>query len=189
VHSHKLTVASLLVLLVTVPLSLGVAACGGAGATAKNSTASQTVKRDRDNDADNNDDDAHILDYGHAPSATDREQLTSLVSRYYAAAAAEDGGKACSMLYPLLSETVAEEQNSTGSHRTACATAVTKIFKQRHQLLVGDSNTLKFYLIRVGGEKALTLVSFATAPEVRQLLERRVDGTWKIAALLDTILE
>jgi hypothetical protein len=189
VHSHKLTVASLLALLATAPLSLSVAACGGAGAAARSSKESHTITRDRDNDADNNDDDAHILDYGHASSATDREQLTSLVRRYYAAAAAEDGGKACSMLYPLLSETVAEEQGSTGSHRTTCATAVTKIFKQRHQLLVGDSNTLKFYRIRVNGEKALTLISFATAPEVRQLLERRGGGTWKIAALLDTILE
>jgi hypothetical protein len=186
VYSHNLTAARLLALLVTVSLGLGVAACGGA----TSSSSSHALKRDRDNDSDNNDDDAHILSYGHAPSAAQTQEIASLVRRYYATAAGENGREACSMLYPLLSQSVAEEHGPTsGLRSTTCAEVLTGLFKQRHRVLVAESATLKVYRIRVKGDKALTLVSFATVPEVRQLLERRVNGTWKVAAVSDTILE
>lgn len=179
----------LLALLTIVLLGLGAAACGStSGATG--SASPHATKRDRDNDGDNNDDDAHILNYGHAPSTTEREQLTSLVRNYYAAAASEDGVKACSMLYPLISETLAEDYGHIPDLRgTTCTTVITKLFKQRHHLLVGESDTLKFYRTRVKGERALTLLTFAMLPEVRQMLERRVGGIWKIAAISDGILE
>ncbi len=94
------------------------------------------------------------------------------------------------MLYPLLSEMTAEDYSqSPGLSGTNCATTLTKLFKRDHRKLAIKSATLTMYKIRVKGEKALALVSFATAPEVRQILERRVDGSWKIATLLDTILE
>jgi hypothetical protein len=179
----------LLVLLMIVALGLGATACGStSGATG--SASPQAGKRDRDNDGDNNDDDAHILNYGHAPGATEREELTSLVRSYYAAGAAEDGVKACSMLYSLISETVAEEYGRIPALRgSSCATVMAKLFRERHHLLVGESATLKVYATRVKGERALTLLTFAMLPEVRQMLERRVGATWKIAALSDNILE
>jgi hypothetical protein len=174
---------------VSAPLSLSITACGGTGG-ATNSSSRHAAKKDRDNDGDNNDDDAHVLDYGHAASGTERQEITSLVKSYYATAAAEDGSTACSMLYPLISETVAEDYGHIPDLRgTTCATVITKLFKRRHHLLVGESDTFKVYALRVKGERALTVLSFAVLPEVRQLPERRVDGAWKIAALSDTILE
>lgn len=185
-HKGKLAVAGLLAIIVLTPVSASLAACGGASSSA----STHTTQRDRDNDNDNNDDDAHILNYGSAPSAAESQELTSLVRRYYAAAAVENGAKACSMLYPLLAEMAAEEHAEASVHGSrTCARAMTELFKQRHTVLTGESATLKFYRVRVKGDKALTLVSFAAIPEVRQLLERRVNGSWTIDALLDTILE
>jgi hypothetical protein len=179
----------LLVLLTVVALGLGAAACGSTGG-ATGSASPHAGKRDRDNDGDNNDDDAHILNYGHAPSAVERAELTSLVRSYYAAAAAENGAKACWMLYPLISETLAEDYGHSPALRgTTCAAVLAKLLKRRHQLLVAQSDTLKVYAVRVKGERALALLTFAVLAEMRQMLERRVGGTWKIAALSDNILE
>jgi hypothetical protein len=188
VHRHKLTGDHLLgALLAAVLLSANVAACGGASGSG--SASPHAVKPDRDNDSDNNDDDAHILNYGRAPSATERRELTSLVSGFYATAAADNGARVCSMLYPLISETVAEDYGHLpGLKGTTCATVLAKLFKREHRVLVGKSSALKIYTLRVKGEKALALVSFGTM-EVRQILERRSDGAWKMAALSDTILE
>lgn len=185
-HRQRLTVG-LLALLVTVLLSVGVAACGG---SATGSTSSHATKRDRDNDGDNNDDDAHILDYGHAAIGAERQEIESLVRSYYAAAAAENGAKACTMLYPLIAETLPENYGDNPALRgKTCATVLAKLFKETHSVRAEKSATLKMYALRVKGERALTLLSFATAPEVRQILERRVNGIWKIAALSDTIME
>src|ERR1700691_4044077 len=175
----------LLAVLMIILLSLGAAACGGAGGT-----SNHVIKRDRDNDNDNNDDDAHVLNYGHAAIGAEKREITSLVRGYYAAAVAEDGAKACSMLYPLLAETVPEDYGrSIPLRRRSCAAVMTKLFMRRHQLLVGESSTLKVYAMRVAGDRALTILSFAALPEARQIPERRVGDVWKVADLLDTIIE
>jgi len=188
VHRHNLTGALLTVLAAAALLGTGVAACGSSSAVS-GSSSSHTVKLDRDNDADNNDDDAHILNYGSAPNATEAQQLKALVTGFYAAQAAANGTKACSMLYPLTAETVAEYYGrNPGIEGSTCAKVLTKLYKREHQTLAHKSATLKFYTLRVKGNKGLALISF-DAPEVRQILERRSRGAWKMSALSDTILE
>jgi hypothetical protein len=180
----------LLGLLAIVLLGLCVSACGGAAAS-HGSSAATTVKRDRDNDGDNNDDDAHVLYYGRAPSASEREELESLVSGYYAASAAEDGAKGCALLMPFVAESTAEEYgHNPGLEGKTCAVVLSKLFKQKHGLLVGENATLKFYTVRVNGAKALTILSFSILPEVRQLTERRdAAGAWKVLNIFDGIIE
>jgi hypothetical protein len=189
VCSREVAANRLSALLVAALLCVSVAACGGASG-GSGSAASEANRPDRDNDGDNNDDDAHILNYGRAPTATETQQLKALVTDFYAAQAAANGAKACSMLYPPMVETIPEEYgNNPGIEGSTCAEVLTKLYKREHQTLAHKSATLKFYLLRVkGGEKGLALISF-DAPEVRQILERRVNGVWKMAALSDTILE
>jgi len=68
---------------------------------------------------------------------------------------------------------------------------MSKLFKQKHRELAIKSATLKFYAVRINGDKALALFSFSElAPEVRQLVERRdSNGTWRVLMLLDDIIE
>jgi len=187
VHRHKLT-GALLTVFATALLGAGIAACGGASAVSR-PASSHAGKIDRDNDGDNNDDDAHILAYGSVPNATEARQLKALVTGFYAAQAAANGTKACSMLDPLTAETVAEYYGRNPDlEGSTCAKVLTKLYKREHRTLTHKSATLKIYTLRVKGNKGLALISF-DAPEVRQILERRIGGVWKMAALSDTILE
>ena len=171
-------------------LSLSIAACGSTGSTRSHSS-SHTIKRDRDDDADNNNDDNHVLYYGRAPNAAERQELVKVITSYYIAASTENGAAACRLLIPFIAESVVETlSRDPGLGGRTCGTVMAKLFKQYHAVLKGESATLKFYSVRVSGIHGLTVLSFSTLPEVRQLLERRdSNGSWKIQSLLDGILE
>jgi hypothetical protein len=183
-------------LLVVVLLSMSIAACGGSSKStssaqsSSNAASTTTPKKDRDDDGDNNDDDNHVLYYGHAPSASEKQTLVALITSYYAAAAANDGTKACALLFPFIAESVAENYGHQAPLKgKTCAVVMSKLFKQHHQVLAGENATLKFVSVRVEGGKALSVLSFSTLPEVRQIAARRDGSNWKILQLLDGILE
>ena len=179
--------------LAIVLLSLGFTACGSGGShdPSANTTATQSLHRlDRDNDFDNNDDDAHVLDYGHAATGAERQALVALVTAYYAASAGADGAKACKLLMPFMAEGIAEELGHLpGLRGRSCATVMTKLFQRHRKLLQGENRTLKFLAIRVGEGHALSVLSFAVLPEVRQITAKWDGDSWKILNLLDRILE
>lgn len=184
---------ALLSLLAVLLLGLGAAACGGStvGRSLANVTSSaHAPKHDRDDDNDNNNDDNHVLYYGQEAGAADRQAIAGLLTRYYAAAAASDGSTACPLLMSYVAENVPDELGHGNALRgKSCAVVISKLFKQHHKLLSGESATLKVMTVRVEGDKALTVLSFANLPEVRQMTERREGSGWKIVTLLDGILE
>jgi hypothetical protein len=181
----------LLALLASGLLTAGAVGCAGSSPTSLSTVASQSApKHDRDDDSDHNDDDARALDYGHAAVGAERQAITNLLIDYYAAAAAADGARACALLMPFVAESVAENYgNSPGLQGKTCAVVISKLFKQKHQVLSGESATLKVYSMRVGEERALTLLSFSTLPEVRAITARRDGNRWKVLDVLDGILE
>jgi hypothetical protein len=194
----------LLAALAAAALGLGVASCGGSGGAvaprAPSSAAgagSRTIRsdfstrdNDRDNDGDHNDDDSGVLYYGRAADAADRNASIALVRRYFAAAAAEDGATACSLLVPFIAESVVEDDGrSPGLRGGTCAAVMSKLFRRRHRLLALKNDTLRVLEVRVAGGKALAVLDFPSIPEVRQLVERRVGGRWRLLVLLDGILE
>jgi hypothetical protein len=171
-------------------LCLGIAACGDSGARPAGASAPSSHERDRDNDDDHNDDDARVLYYGHAADAADRRSSIALVKRYFAAAAAEDGKRACGLLVPLLAESVVEEDGrSPGLRGRTCAAVVSKLFKMRHRMLLEKRAALEVIAVRVKGDRGLVVLNFPEIREARQLGERRVDGRWKLHELLDGIIE
>jgi hypothetical protein len=188
-------------------LGLGVGACGDAGkrtgsasGSSSSAVAAATVATTRvqprlptDSDEDNDNpggsrydaDDSPVLRFGRAASAAQGRAIASLVRRYYAAGAAGDGASACSLLYPLLAESVVEEYSqSPGLRGKTCAEVLSKLFKRRHQELAGDVAALKPTVVRVGGDHGLALVRFGGTRERRVLL-RRERGAWKMDVLLD----
>lgn len=184
-----------LALLVAALLGAGAIGCGSSGdsGTSASHAARSThgaPKRDRDNDGDNNDDDAHILYYGHAALGAERHELIALVTHYYAASAHGDGARACRLLVPFVAESIVEDYGHTpGLQGRTCATVMSKFFAQRRHELVARNATLKFLVVRIRGEVALTVLSFSVLPEVRQLVERRAGGHWGVLSLFDGIIE
>jgi hypothetical protein len=142
---------------------------------------------DSDNDNDHNDDD---YAWGQAASTSERLAVISLVRSYYAAAANDDGAKACTLLYSLLAEEIPETFGETPGppalRGATCAVVMSKLFKQeRHQLLT-DQATLQVTAVRVKHLRGHALLYFARGP--RDLFIHREHGTWKVDELLDSPL-
>ncbi len=192
-------------MLAIVALGLSTAACGGSSArTAPQGSASATAtggasaaftkghspQNDRDNDGDHNNDDQNVLYYGRPANAVDQRLSVALVTSYFAAAAAEDGTKACSLLLSVVAESVAEDDGHTAALRgSTCAVVLSKLFKLHHHLLTEKHATLRVIGVRVEGSRALVVLEFSAIPEVRKITERRVGSNWKLVDLLDGMLE
>jgi hypothetical protein len=207
-----------LLALFAIVFSTGATACGGAskgagsasqtspGAVASSSTQATTassiastqtnLKRDRDGDYDNSGngtydkDDSVVLRYGHAAGASDRQAVAAVVKRYYAAAAAGDGAKGCSLIYSIFAETIPEDYGRPPAGPPAlrgktCAAVMSKVFKQSQPQLAADYATLKVTGVRLEGNRGWALLSFKAMP-ARSILVHSERGAWKIYALLDT---
>jgi hypothetical protein len=146
--------------------------------------------KDRDNDTDHNDDDGKILDYGHPASRRDFRLSADLVRRYFAAAAGEQGARACSLLAPFVAEAVPEYSGrSSGPHGDSCPVALKKLFEHHHSELAMKNATLEVVGVRVEGRRGLVVLAFPTISEVREIVERRVGNGWRLIDLLDELLE
>jgi len=202
---------SLLALLTMVLLGLGATACGGgskgagsvlrvsSGATAKGGSAaripSNTVPTrpqfpgdtDRPSDRRYDKDDDPIRHYGHAASAADERAVTGLVKRYYAAAAAGDGAKACSLIYSLFAKSIVEDYGRPPGppalRGKTCGAVMSKLFKQRRRQREADNATLKVTGMRVEGNQAYVLLSATTMPVGYTVVKRERDA-WKMNAFL-----
>jgi hypothetical protein len=185
---------ALLGLLAIVLLGMSFTACGGSsgsGSFPHAAASTAAPKKDRDDDDDNNDDDNQVLYYAQAAVGNNRQAIESLIVDYYAASAAENGAKACTLLMPFVAESVVESVGeSPGLHGKNCAVVMSKLFKLHHGELATKSAQLKFYSVRASNRKALILLSYAYLPEVRQFILRRDgSGAWRVMSLLDGILE
>jgi hypothetical protein len=205
---------SLLALSIVGLLSVCLAACGGSKGTDASSRASTAVKEvtvsttptyappapvkakadaDHDNDIGAADDDTNnnsVLDYGHAADASDARTITSLIKRYYAAALAEDGAKACSMLYSTLEESVPEDYGQSPPSQpylrgTTCAAVLRLLFKHNHPQLAVEYPKLDVARVRLMEHHAIVILHFGAMPE-RQISVAREGHTWKIEMLLDS---
>jgi hypothetical protein len=144
---------------------------------------------DGDEDA-NSDDDLVILNYGHAASAVETHAVAEVVKRFFAAAAADDGAKVCSLLFSRVAEEVPEEFEQASSpgalHGKTCAAITSQLFKRRHRQQAAESATLEITGVRVEGAKGLALLRFATTPEPHNIPIRREHGVWRLMELLDS---
>jgi hypothetical protein len=206
---------SLPTLLAIALLGVGVAACGSAGRDASQaSSAAQSATTytppstapskappapvqsradgDHDNDTGAVGDDTNnnsVLDFGHAAGTSDKQTITALLKRYYAAAAAEDGARACSMLYSTLAEAVPEDygQSPPGQpymRGTTCPAVMTLLFKHFHPQITLELPRLDVARVRLIEHHGLAVLHFGAMPE-RKIAVAREGHTWKVEALLD----
>jgi hypothetical protein len=78
--------------------------------------------------------DNHAAAYGHPADRRERRAITALVTRYYTAAAADDGVGACTLIYSKLAASVAEDYGRPPGppslRGSSCHAVMTKLFKQ-----------------------------------------------------------
>ncbi|HEX5309670.1 MAG TPA: hypothetical protein VFW38_11385 [Solirubrobacteraceae bacterium] len=156
-------------------------------ASSASTTQTQAQPQDRDHDSDENNDD---YAYGHSASENERRAIVSVVRKYYAAAAADRGNVGCRLLYSLMAEEIPETYGENGPpqlHGGTCAVVMSKLFKEKHGLLVADARTLKVLAVRIKRNRGLVMMSFSGMPQ-RDIMVHREFAAWKIDETLDTKL-
>lgn len=156
-------------------------------------TALPTSPLDSDEDNDNatashyDKDDALVIDFGRVPGARESNAIIGLVRRYYVASETANGTRACSMLHPVLRESVVEEFDGSPTPGTprgkTCAAVVSKLLRRNHHRLAADLAAFKPVMVRVGDATGLVLLHFGKVE--RRVLLRRDGRAWKIDTLLD----
>jgi hypothetical protein len=202
---------SLLGLLVGALVVVGITACGGvsksASASSKASSGVSTSsgaastsavvtggKAEGDYDNDDNphvrvdDDKPSIRSYGHEARPPDKATITTLVKRYYAAAAAGDGAKACAMISSGIARAVPLDYGQSGPPYLhggkTCAAVLSLLFKHDHGRLATEVPQLKVPSVRLEGNNGFVLLRFGRMPE-RQIAIEREGGVWKMEELID----
>ena len=156
-----------------------------------------TADADKDNDVEAPSDDKNhnelLRSSGPEASGSERKAIVALIERYYAAAYAGDGAKGCSMIYSTLAESVPEDygQSPPGPaymKGSTCTESLTKAFNALHPLLSLEVPKLRVTHVRVMERHGIAILHFGTLPE-RQIGFKREGRTWKMAQLLDNVLE
>ncbi len=198
-------------LLVLGLLAYGLCACGSSGEqTASSARASSDasipaspaetakllrVDADQDNDYEAGYDDTNndsSLNFGHPANAADQRTIASLVERYYRVALAENGAKACSMIYSTLAEATPEDYGSFAGpaymRGNTCPVILTKLFVHFHAALAAELPKLTVLHVRLEEHHGKVILGFGKLPEREIAVMREGPRQWKIATLLDSEL-
>jgi hypothetical protein len=129
-------------------------------------------------------DDVKLLAYGHPAGSVEQQAVRVTVERYYAAAAAEDGPAACSMLLPSLVKAVPEDYGQFGPSylrgSKTCREAMKRLFKHLHETL---QKPVAVTGVLVNGDHAYALLGSPQRPANYLTLERQ-GNRWTVATLL-----
>jgi ketosteroid isomerase-like protein len=132
-----------------------------------------------------------ITEFGHKASPADRQAITALVKRYYAAAASDDGATACSLIYSTIAESVAEDYGQAPAPASlsgnTCEVVMSKLFRQVPQQPSAVLATTEVTGVRVNGRKGYALLRSKTIPAGDIPLQREL-GTWRIGTLIGSAL-
>jgi hypothetical protein len=154
---------------------------------------------DKDNDADSNgktlydSDDSSIVAYGHAANASDKRAIAALAKLYYAAAAAEQGARACAMLYSPYAESVPETYGRSGpagsyARGATCAVVMTGVFKRFHEQIAERLPKLQVSRVRVKERQGVAVLRFGSLSKERELHMTLEGHTWRVVGLIDNEL-
>jgi hypothetical protein len=135
------------------------------------------------------DKDDYVVTVGRAGSAVEISAITPVVERYYAAVAADDSAKACSMLVPSLVRAIPVDYGRVSGPSylhgdKTCGAVVSALFQRSHTRL---NSSFKVTGVRISGKRAVALLGSSTAPasELSVELEK---GKWKVASVLVNLL-
>lgn len=174
--------ALLAVILLGVSVSVGVGACGGAAGRA--GAPSKATARAGSSAL------PGALGLGQSAGASDRRAIAALVQRYYAAAAAEDGAKACDLTYYILAESIPEQYGHPPGPLYlrglgTCQAVLSAVFRRFHAQLAQPPQVAG---VRVKGKHTYALLRWAKLPP--GFIEVRREGrAWKVDQVLAAPLQ
>jgi len=129
-------------------------------------------------------DDGIVRNYGHSASAAESRAIVAVAESYYAAATAENGVEACSLMYSAFANNVPIDYGKGAgpaySRGNTCAVVMTKLFEHFHDTLVAATVITG---VRIKGDQAEALIGSRTTPASYFALKRE-RGAWKIDCLL-----
>jgi hypothetical protein len=140
--------------------------------------------RDGSGDGPYDSDDKTYLDYGHAASRPVATAITTLVHRYYADIAANDGVGACSLIDKSIVSEFAPTSGTTDRGDGGCASALTSLFGHAFDRTSAELLAIDVTAVRVQADRALALLLLPTS-EVRLMPLEREAGAWRLNGLLD----
>jgi hypothetical protein len=176
-------------------LGAGAAGCGSSAAARERAAlAAAAGKHDGDGDddsfgqgPDDTDKDA-IATYGPAAGSAERQAIVSVIRRYYAAAAADDGAGVCSLTYSLFAESLVEAHShgkgAPALRGSTCAQVVSKLFAGRHSGIARDLASLRVSVIQLRGKQGFAIARFGIADERILQLQHLPGGAWAMDVLL-----
>jgi hypothetical protein len=176
-------------LLATIALGVAATGCGGTSSALLHATRSgDYLKADGDGDGDDRSpptvvgaDERPLLSaYGGKADAADKRAIASLVKSYYAASAAGEAARACSLLYGTLARGLANQQ---GGPTRGCADPMAVLLGQQRARLASEKASLIVVAVHVKGNLGLAVLGFKRTPESEMVVDRE-DRTWKIDALV-----
>lgn len=153
----------------------------------------QMGDEDSDEDAINHYDDAGVRNFGQFAAGEESQKLSTVVRRYFTAAASRNGRRACSLLAASLVRTgdigeKAEEvfplkPDAPPLRGKKCGYVMSLLFDEDHQRLLAESSAMVVTAVRVRGDNARVLLGYKQFGE-RQMPVVREDREWRIGALL-----
>jgi hypothetical protein len=207
-------VKSLLALWLAALLSFGAAACGGtskstgsasqassnAALTSSSSTTPSKARGATDGDdiddsgaynsPGETEDDNEVTNYGREANSNDLHTATAFAKLYFAAAVANDGATACSLMLPKLAKAIpggyGKAPDPIYMRGNTCTEVMTKFFEHRHQLLLKEAAGLEVTGVRRTTRTAFILLAFKGIRERRYMGVEQAGHTWKLEALLDS---
>ncbi len=202
-----------LALALSVLLSAGILACGDSAGTNRAlgvsphtqqettttvATPGGYLKNDGDKDPDDLTHNALSPEYdspilfAHFPrkaDPADTRAVAAIVKSYYAASAADEGAKACSLLTAGLADALGTGRGrSTGSASGGCAESMTRLLRQQHQgPTPAEVSTMVVTSVHVKGNLGVAALGFKGTSESEILVERE-GHAWKVDALFGGLM-
>jgi hypothetical protein len=123
---------------------------------------------------------------GPPGTAADTRAVGVVVKRFYATVAANDGARACKLLYAPLRNAMAEDYGTYGPsymHGKSCAEVMTKVFKHRKGTPTTNVTTIEVTGLRMKGKEAAALLH-SPAMALGEITIIREGSKWTILTLL-----
>lgn len=138
-------------------------------------------------------DDTQASTLGQPAAPADSRAVTALVKRYFAAAVAADGARACAMFSPGIARAtpaIFGRPPTPYARGSTCAQVMHGMFRFRSYLMAAEARHLRVAEVRVKDSEGVALLSVRSGrlQQLRLLPVVRERGIWKIRWAVDTEL-
>jgi hypothetical protein len=141
------------------------------------------------NRAYHDEDDQAAVQFGHAADSHDLQAVRTTVERYYSAAAALDGAKACSLMAPSFAKAVPTDYGKFGPPylrgAKTCAGVLTLLFKHVRREL---GEPVQVTEVRVKGSTALAFIG-SKAMRASVISLNREGADWAVSQTIGAVLQ